>query len=159
MQFEVIYDIGQAGCRYGFLPMIFAALTAYAAVDWARGKSWTLPGGVVQPGYSPTTGCVFFAVITALTFVLTWGSYYSLTRALREGTATALEGIVTQFHRASNPKAHESFVLDGHTFSYSTYALKQGFNTLSLGGSPIADGRYVRLVYRGDHILRLEIRR
>jgi hypothetical protein len=159
MQFEVIYDIGQAGCRNGFVPIILAALTAFAGVDWARGKRWTLPGNVVQPGYSPRTGCIFFGALTALTYVLTWGSYHSLTRALRDGTATPLEGVVTQFHRASGPKDHESFVLNGHTFSYSTPALKQGFNTLSLEGSPIADGSYLRLVYRDDSILRLEIGR
>lgn len=159
MHFEVIYDIQQAGCRYGFLPMLLGAVTVYCAVDWYRGKRWTLPGGVSQAGYSPKTGCLFFAVLTLLTFVLTWGSYFSLTRALANGTANTLEGVISEFHPASDMKGHESFVLNGREFSYSHNALKQGFNTLRLEGSPLANGSYVRLAYRDDSILRLEIRR
>ena len=155
MHIEVIYDIRQAGSRYGFLPMFLGALTVYAAVEWYRGRRWTLPSGVAQPGYSPRTFCLFFAALTLLTYVLTWGSYYSLTRALRNGTATTLEGVVSNFHPASDMKDHESFVLNGNAFSYSKYALKQGFNTLGLEGSPIADGSYVRLAYRDDSILEL----
>jgi hypothetical protein len=159
MHFEAIYDIEQAGCRYGFLPVFLGALAVYAAVEWYRGKRWTRPGGVAQPGYSPRSFCLFFAALTLLTYVLTWGSYYSLTRALRNGTATTLEGVVSSFHPASSMKGHESFMLNGHGFSYSQYALKQGFNTLRLQGNPIADGSYVRLTYQDDSILKLEIRR
>ncbi len=159
VSFEVIYSIEQAGCRYGVLPVVFGALTAYSAIEWYRGKQWTLPGGVAQPGYSPRSSFIFFALLTFITFVLTWGGYYSLARALRNGTATTLEGVVTRFHPASSIKEHESFVLDGHPFSYSKYALRQGFNTLRLEGNPIVDGTYVRLTYRGGSIIRLEIRR
>src|ERR1700722_10570325 len=159
MHFEAIYDIQQAGCRYGFLPIFLGGLTARAAVAWYRGERWARAGGVAQPCYSPRSMCLFFAVLTLLTYVLTWGSYYSLTRTLRNGTATTLEGVVSSFHPASNMKDHESFVLGGHTFSYSHYAVKQGFNTLGLQGNPIADGSYVRIAYHDDSILKLEIRR
>ena len=159
MHFEAIYDMEQAGCRYGFIPIFLGALSAYAAIEWYRGKRWTGPGGVTQPGYSPISFFLFFAVLTLLTYALTWGSYHSMTRALRNGTATTLEGVVSNFHPASNMKSQESFVLSGHEFSYSHYALKQGFNTLKLQGNPIADGSYVRVVYHDDSILELEIRR
>ena len=159
MHFEAIYGIEQAGCRYGFIPIVLGALTTYAAVEWYRGKRWTGPGGVAQPGYSPKSFCLFFAALTFLTYVLTWGSYYSLTRALRNRTATTLEGVVSNFHPASNIKSQESFVINGREFSYSQVALKQGFNTLRLQDSPIADGSYVRVTYRDDSILELEIRR
>jgi hypothetical protein len=80
MHFITIYDIQQAGCRYGFLPMFCAALSSYAAMEWYRGKrwrAWTPTGPVTQPGYSPGPFCLFFAILTVLTFLLTWGSYYS----------------------------------------------------------------------------------
>lgn len=159
MHFEGIYDIQRAGCRYGMLPMFFGALTGYAAVEWYRGKRWSHPSGVAQRGYSPRSFCLFFAVLTLVTYVLTWGSYFSLIRAPRNGTATTLEGVVNSFHPASNVKDHESFVLNWHVFSYSQYALRQGFNTLRLQGNPITDGSYVRLTYRDDSILELEVRR
>lgn len=161
MHFITIYDIQQAGCRYGFLPIIVGALSSYAAVEWYRGKrwkAWTPAGYVTQPGYSPGPFCLFFAILTLLTFALTWGSYYSLTRAIRGGAVQTLEGVVSDFQPAANLKARERFSLGGHVFSYSKYAVKQGFNTLRIEGSPIADGTYVRLVYRDDSILRLQIR-
>ncbi len=167
MHFDVIYDISEAGCRDGFLPICFGALTLYAGIAWYRGKRWTswrtwdgwTLGGVAQAAYSPRNCCLFFALLTLLSYAMTWGSYFALIGALRNGTATTLEGIVSNFHPAANLKETESFVVDGHAFSYSKYALRQGFHTLELQGSPIADGAYVRLSYRNDSILKLEIRR
>jgi hypothetical protein len=118
MHFDAIYDIRQTGCRYGSLPMLLGALTVYAAVEWYRGRRWSRPEGVAQPGYSPVWFCLFFAGLSLLTYVLTWGSYHSLTRALRNGTATRLEGVVSGFHPASNMTDRESFVLNGRGFSY-----------------------------------------
>jgi hypothetical protein len=159
MHFESVYDIQQAGCRYGFLPIVFTALAVCAAFAWYRGIRWTVAGGSTQRGYSPRSACMFFAAVALLAFVSTWGECFSLTRALRAGRATTVEGVVTEFHPAATIKGYESFTVGGRAFSYCKYCTRQGFNVLRLEGSPIANGIDVQIIYIDDHILKLGIRR
>lgn len=158
MSFETIYDIQQAGCRYGFISAILGLLVIYSAVEWYRGKRW-LVSGRTQMGYSPITFCLFFGVLTLVAFVTTWGDYFSLTNAIKNGRAMSVDGMVSNFHSAENIKSTESFVVGDRVFSYSKYAVKQGFNMLKLEGSPLANGVHVRVSYVDDHIVRLDIGR
>ena len=50
-----------------------------------------------------------------------------------------------------------SFDVAGQSFSFSKFAVKQGFNTLSIEGSPMADGRTVRVHHVQGQIVKLEI--
>ena len=159
MNFESVYDIQRAGCRYGFVPILFAALTLWTAWEWYRGRRWTAANGTIQAGYSPRAACLFFAALAVLAYAVTWGEYFSLTRDLKTGRATTIEGAVTEFDPAPTIKGQESFQVNGKAFSYCKYCMQQGFNELRLEGSPIADGVYVQLTYMEDHILKLWIRR
>lgn len=100
---------------------------------------------------------MFFSILAVFGFILTWGEYLYLIRAMATDKAEAVEGIVSNFSAAATIKSTESFEVAGHTFSYSKYALKQGFNALSLEGSPVANGKMVRVHYIEGHILKLEI--
>jgi hypothetical protein len=52
----------------------------------------------------------------------------------------------------------ESFMVEGVTFEYSDYDLsKCGFNNTASHGSPIREGLSVRISYRDDRILKIEI--
>src|SRR4051812_12098809 len=117
MDFQLVYDIQQDECHAGFLPIAFGVITAVGAFDWYRRRKWSLTNGATPPYYSPKSCFFIFGALTLLTYALTWGSYFTLTKALRQGNATTLEGVVSNFYPAQNPKDHETFVLNGHTFS------------------------------------------
>lgn len=157
MSFETIYDIQRDGCRYGILPLIIAVPFLLAAFDWYRGKRWVLVDGKAQPGYSPKALCVFFGILAAVAFAVTWGDYFHLVRAIKDRQVETLEGTVVDFHAAATIKSKESFEVAGHTFSFSKFATKQGFNTLSLEGSPVAEGRTVRVHHVQGQIVKLEV--
>ena len=152
-----IYDIQLDGCRYGILAVIFAVLLLYSAFDWYRGKQWLAGDGRPQPGYSPKVACVFFGILAAVAFLATWGDYFHLIRAIEEHRVETVEGTISDFHAAATIRSTESFDVAGHTFAFSKFATKQGFNTLSLEGSPLANGRIVRVHHVGGQIVKLEI--
>jgi hypothetical protein len=155
--FETIYDIQRDGCRYGILPVIIAVPLLLSAFDWYRGKRWVGLDGKPYPGYSPQVACVFFAIMAVVAFVATWGDYFHLLRSIENHQVETLEGTISGFHAAATIKSTESFDVAGHTFSFKKFATKQGFNTLSLEGSPAADGRTVRVHHVQGQIVKLEI--
>jgi hypothetical protein len=155
--FETIYDIHQDGCRYGILPVIIAVPLLLSAFDWYRGKRWAGPDGKLYPGFSPKVACVFFGVMAAVAFFATWGDYLHLIRAIENHQVETLEGSISNFHAAATIRTKESFEVGGYTFSFSKFAAKQGFNTLSLEGSPLAGGKTVRVHHVQGQIVKLEI--
>jgi len=157
MPFETIYDIQQDGCRYGILPVLLAVPLLLAAFDWYRGKRWVLADGKPQPGFTPKAVCVFFGILAAVAFIATRGDYFHLIRAIKAQQVETLEGTVVNFHAAATIRSKESFEVGGRTFSLSKFATKQGFNTLSLEGSPVADGRTVRIHHVQGQIVELEV--
>jgi hypothetical protein len=152
-----IYDIQLDGCRYGIVPVIFAALLLYSAVDWYRGKRWLAGDGQPQAGYSPKVACVFFGILALVALAATWGDYFRLLRAIEGHQVETIEGTIANFHAAATIRSTESFEVAGHAFAFSKFAAKQGFNTLSLEGSPLADGRTVRVDHVRGQIVKLEI--
>jgi hypothetical protein len=152
-----IYDIQLDGCRYGIVPVIFAALLLYSAFDWYRGKRWLGVDGQPQPGYSPKVACVFFGILAVVAFSATWGDYFRLLRAIEEHQVEAIEGTIANFHAAATIRGTETFEVAGHTFAFSKFAAKQGFNTLSQEGSPLADGKTVHVEHVRGQIVKLEI--
>jgi hypothetical protein len=154
-----IYDIQLDGCRYGIVPAIFAALFLYSAFDWYRGKRWLAGDGQPQPGYSPKVACMCFGILAVVAFSATWGDYFRLLRAIEEHQVETVEGTIANFHAAATIKSRESFEVAGHAFAFSKFAARQGFNTLSLEGSPLADGRTVRVDHVQGQIVKLEIAR
>ena len=163
MPFDTVYDIREAGCRDSFLVLIGLALMATTAVAWSRSKTSRTPALALAPrptwSPSPGFGLVFFGFWTFIAFAATWGEYWHLLRGIRTGAAQSIEGIVMSFQPAATEKGTERFSLGGHEFSYSRVATNQGFHTLAADGGPIVDGAHVRILYIGNHILRVEIAR
>jgi hypothetical protein len=110
-------------------------------------------------GFHPVVGCVFFGVLAILGFITTWGDYFHLLRVIEAHHVDIVEGTVSNFHAAATIKSTESFEVAGQTFSYSKYAAKQGFNTLSREGSPLANGKTVRVHFVQGQIVKLEFAR
>jgi hypothetical protein len=157
MTLETVYDLRLDGCRYGFVPFFFSVLAVSSAIAWYRGTHWVRPDGRAQAGWSPRVATVFFGTLAVLAFMKTWGDYYHLLRAIEAGRVETVEGTVSSLHAAATIKGTESFEVSGHTFSYSKYAVRQGFNTLGLEGSPVSIGRTVRIQHVGEQIVRLEV--
>ena len=55
--------------------------------------------------------------------------------------------------------ANERFTVQGVSFSYSDYTMTSAFKNTSSHGGPIRSGLYVRVHYRGDSIVMLEVDR
>jgi len=163
MQFDLIYDIRAEGCRDGFLAVYGIALMLVCAVAWMRNRRLRglhppTAGWPEPPGW-PRWGFAFFGVYTLVAFTATWAQYWNLRRDISEGRAESLEGNVTAFQPAPTYKETESFRVGDQEFSYMRLETSQGFHTLAADGGPIRDGLHVRMLYVGNHILRLEVAR
>ncbi|MGH9970245.1 MAG: hypothetical protein ACREBG_20950 [Pyrinomonadaceae bacterium] len=55
--------------------------------------------------------------------------------------------------------ADETFVVDGHRFSYSDYDETKGFNRTQSHGGPMREGLQVRITHVDGSIVKLEIAR
>jgi len=153
MDLEVFYDVSKAG--YGHWWVLILAVVAIVS----------LPGLVRLLRNAPTRSweaaplCGVFCVglfISALA-VLSLVDYFSLSSALNAGRCEVVEGVVTNYHPMP-PEQHtvESFVVAGRRIELSSGELNAGFNRTCLDGSPIREGKRVRLHLFEGRIARLE---
>jgi hypothetical protein len=156
MHFQTVYDISVAGCRAWFLAPAMLALVVIGARYPVTPNIAAISGRLPM---SRTAGVTVFGIMFLLAFVMTWGSYWTLRRDLSDGNVSRVQGLVTGVRPAATNQGMESFLVDGRKFSYARHQLSQGFDTLSVDGGPIAKGRCVRIVYVGDHILKLSLAR
>ena len=77
---------------------------------------------------------------------------------LSSGQYSVVEGLVTNFTTIPhNGHGRESFTVAGQHFSYSPYKMTNAFHQIAADGGPMRDGLYVRIIYRDDVILKIEI--
>ena len=99
-----------------------------------------------------------FGIAWSGAWFLNYSIYARLHGAVDRQEYRVVEGRVTKFvPMPYQGHANESFVVDGHKFSYSDYDLTKGFNWTQSHGGPIRDGLQVRITYVGDSIVKLEI--
>jgi hypothetical protein len=100
-----------------------------------------------------------FAIFwTVTSFIATYGDYRAATHAMHTNQAKIVEGVVTQFiPMPYTGHAMESLVVQGVRFEYSDYVITAGFNNTTSHGGPIREGLPVRIWYRGNEILRLDV--
>ena len=153
-QFVTVFEIATKPVNWQ--PIILCAVFCIVAVaiviwKWRSGErtKYLLVG---------TSFCV-------IAFVVGFGSYREYTyglpeaaRALREGRVSTIEGRVADFvPMPLSGHADEQFTVSGVRFSYSDYVVVPCFNNTSSHGGPIREGLWVRLAYRGNCILKLEV--
>lgn len=100
-----------------------------------------------------------------IAFIIVFGSYRGEThgvpeaaQALREGRVSIIEGRVEDFvpmPYGGHPE--EQFTVSGVRFSYSDYVIQPCFNNTSSHGGPVRKGMWVRLSYRDNCILKIEV--
>lgn len=86
-------------------------------------------------------------------------NYISAWHSLKVGEYKVIEGKVENFSPASNnPKGYEYFLIGGKKFLYSHVHNTGGLNH-SLVDSGISNGSEVRIYYKGEAILKVEMKK
>lgn len=95
---------------------------------------------------------------TVLVFLGTFPEWIAGRWALENGTAAVVEGPVENFvPMPEEGHAEESFTVHGVPFHYSDFNMTSAFRNTRSHGGPIRAGVHVRIHYRGNAILKLEI--
>jgi hypothetical protein len=85
---------------------------------------------------------------------------YRAVQALRSGSYSVVQGEVENFTPMPiEGHADEQFDVGGVHFAYSDFEVTAGFNNSASHGGPIRPGLPVRIAYRGNEILRLQVKR
>lgn len=160
MAYDLVFDVAQAG--YRSWPPVTIGIGFTVIGGWLiKNRRWVPVQG--PRWFRSAFPFVFFGVAccwTAAVVSSTYLKYRSLTRALQDGRVSVVEGPVDQFvPMAYTGHSLERFSVAGITFAYSDFVVTGGFNNTSSHGGPIRLGRYIRVTYVGEDIVRLEIRR
>ena len=96
---------------------------------------------------------IVYTIISSYTII---GEYFKLRNIMLNNEYSVVEGKVTDF-LPMPPEGHqkEYFIVNGVEFSYSDYEITAGFNNTKSHGGPIDLGKYVKIYYYENHILRL----
>lgn len=102
-----------------------------------------------------------FATLWTLgAFTLTYIDYWHIIKAVHEGSATVVEGPVTNFKpMPATGHRMERFCVQQACFEYSDFVITAGFNNTSSHGGPIREGLPVRVTFVGKEIAKLEVAR
>jgi hypothetical protein len=158
MSYQLVFDVGMEGYRGWTLLWLFVLFSVV-------GAGWIL----LRRRY-PTSrrsrlariGPYLFTSVTVPAMLVgnitTYLEYRELISRLRTGEFKIVEGRVEQFDPMPwEGHKNESFVVDGHRYSYSDYDGGVGFNRTSSHGGPIRQGLNVRIADINGVIARLEI--
>jgi hypothetical protein len=160
MHFQTVHDISVAGCRAWFVAPVTLGLVVVGVLRPVTPEISAVTRGIpISKAAFRAIAVTLFGFMFLLSFVMTWGSYWTLEHDLRIGRVGEVQGLVADVQPAATHQGMESFSVDGRTFSYARHQLSQGFDTLTVDGGPIANGRCVRIVYVRGHILRLSLAR
>lgn len=103
---------------------------------------------------TPYVMVIFPIILGTVVLVSGLSEYYSMRKMLREGRASYVEGIVTDFYSGEN---YESFEVNGKRFSYDYKTVSAGFRQTKYHGGPIDEGVNVRIWHNRGTIVRLEV--
>ncbi len=159
-EFTVIFDLAKEGYREWWFPafgLIFVAV-GFAIPALTRCGIFRKQPPLLEKWFSK----IFLAgalLWTGTVFLSTFGDYLQDRRAFRKGEFSYVEGKVENFlPMPCGGHAMESFTVQGVPFSYSDYVVTPGFNRTTSHGGPLHQGAMVRIWYRGNDILKLEVR-
>lgn len=155
--YQTVYDLAHTGYQH-WLEMVGGLIfVVVGLVLFVRRKEnptsfpehWTRLGPLFV---------MFFGILWIGVFALNYSLYARLHNAVGREEYRTVEGRVTEFiPMPYEGHADESFVVNGHRFSYSDYDLTKGFNWTQSHGGPIREGLQVRIAYVDDSIVKLEI--
>jgi hypothetical protein len=157
--YVTVFDVTQSGYRqwsFAAFGLIFVAVSLALPVLIRSGIFRKPPPWMEKWFLRVFLGFAIFW--TATSFLATYTDYRGAVHAVRSQQARFVEGTVTQFTPMPyTGHAMESFVVKGVRFEYSDYVITAGFNNTASHGGPIREGLPVRIWYRGNEILRLDV--
>jgi hypothetical protein len=154
MTFQTVFDVAHEGYGAWWFPAIGLVLVLVGGLLVLNPTLAILVGIWGRQKLFSRVFLGFSVLWTVMTFGITYNEYRAATTALKEGRYSIAEGPVANF--VSGPK-QESFTVGNRSFSYSDDIVTTGFRHTASHGGPIHEGLYVRVMYVGNLILRLEI--
>jgi len=135
---------------------MFPAIPVGAAV---LGLVMVLWRGLGVPRYFAWLWLAFTLLMVAISYLAIVPMERSARRALESGDFKVVEGEVRSFRPMTREsKEDESFEVGGVPFHYGDGRISAGFDDTARRGGPIREGLPVRITYRDNTILRLEVR-
>lgn len=163
MDYKLVFDLQSSEIRlvnYLFLlpgAVIFVAgAVSYFFRDYFTNPFRARP----MPQRFPYFLLLFGALWIQLSALSLFTQYSALDHAVKAGKVTVAEGRVVHFQPSAYPTQQmEHFCISDTEacFSYSDYVVTPGFNQTSANGGPIQAGLPVRVTYKGNTILKLEV--
>lgn len=103
---------------------------------------------------------IFILVFAVPSSVGSTYSHLSNAHSLKVGDYKLVEGKIENFSpAASNPKGHESFQVNGEMFSYSSTFITGGLTHSIADSGLVKNGSDVKVYYKYNAILRLEVKK
>lgn len=160
MSFRTVFDVSQQGFQTWHMIGIGLILTISGAFLVFRPEfmAFLLPTGP-QGNIRAIFSKIFFGFAlfwTACVSTITIVGYLRARYDLSHGYYSVVEGPVTQFE-AGGAHRMESFSVHGVRFTYVDGEETSGFHTSVAYGGPIREGVWVRVTYKANLILRLEV--
>jgi len=166
MDYQVVYDVTQESWPWHG-PAIGLASVAFGMALWRTRDRWPwMWHGRFRSsaGWRKASAAIWLAfsiLWTAMVTAGTLGPYLRARRALRDGTASVVEGRVENFHPMPySGHDTERFTVGNVHFAFTDYSMGTGFNRTSSHGGPVREGLRVRIHFIGSRepmIAKLEI--
>jgi hypothetical protein len=161
MEYRVYYDIQQVIYPAWWVMAVGLLIISIGATLFLARNNKVFNSVFESSGFQKTVMPIFaiiFGMIWVALGMLSYPTFAGLRNAARDGRYEVVEGQVREFvPMPYEGHARESFVVDGHRFSYSDYDLTMGFNQSRSHGGPIREGLQVRIAHVDGKIVKLEI--
>ncbi len=156
MEYTVLYDVGRHLITLDMV--LFAAIWGALLFQFIKQIKQHKEQNTKIMSWNTTLLAVllmiwFFAI--AIIVSQQWRCYLWV----EQGDYQVVEGTVENFDPMPyGGHALESFDIDGVGFSYSDYEPAGGFNKSKSHGGPVDVGKFLKISYHGNHILKIETR-
>lgn len=156
MGYRTVFDVTHVGVQWVIPVLMFTFASLFALMGWglrtSDDRAFVNKGLIFEIGGS--TG-IFAAVVA---FCVNTGEYYVAKKALVTRQCSVTEGVVTEFvPMPDGGHSTESFRVNGVKFEYGSGWGSTVFNSEWNKGF-IHDGVPARITYRGQNILKVEVR-
>lgn len=156
MGYVMVFNVGQQGAN--LWSAAFGSAAVLVGLLLFRYRQW--PRRQIAVRYAVAVFSGLIGLWTVLDTGRELRDYYRCQRALRNGEARVVEGVVENFvPMPYGGHALEHFTVRGVPFAYSDFVATCGFRNTSTHGGPIRQGIAVRIHYLDGDILSLEIMR
>jgi hypothetical protein len=145
-----VFDLAEAG--FNAWPDVWVGI---GLVVIGVAIAWFMPNASAARRWGVLVFALVWASASGLTTVV---PYLSLKRSLLNGGGDVIEGRITEYRALGERQTgDEYFVVGGRRFAFSEFDSGPGFKLTRRRGGTLDTGTYVRIKYRDDVILQLDV--